>query len=61
MEEASYCDQLVIMADGEVLTKDKQVEMQARTQTIENPDPSMEDAFIQLIEQRQGKTAEVAV
>jgi ABC-2 type transport system ATP-binding protein len=61
MEEANYCDRLLIMADGEVLTGGTPMAMKARAQTVENPNPSMEDAFIQLIEQRQKKAAGVAV
>lgn len=53
MEEANYCDRLVIMADGEVLAAGTPLAMKTRARTAENPDPSMEDAFIQLIEQRQ--------
>ena len=55
MEEANYCDRLVIMADGEVLAEGTPLAMKTRARTAENPDPTMEDAFIQLIEQRQGK------
>ncbi|WP_082117197.1 ATP-binding cassette domain-containing protein [Sedimenticola thiotaurini] len=58
MEEANYCDRLVIMADGEVLAEGTPLEMKSHARSPENPDPSMEDAFIQLIEQRQAKTAE---
>ncbi len=53
MEEANYCDRLVIMAEGEVLTEGTPLAMKAHARTAENPDPTMEDAFIQLIEQRQ--------
>ncbi len=53
MEEANYCDRLVIMADGEVLTEGTPLAMKASARTAENPDPTMEDAFIRLIEQRQ--------
>jgi len=52
MEEANYCDRLVIMAEGEVLTEGTPLAMKASARTAENPDPTMEDAFIQLIEQR---------
>ncbi len=55
MEEANYCDRLVIMAEGEVLTEGTPRVMKANARTAENPDPTMEDAFIQLIEQRQEK------
>jgi len=61
MEEANYCDRLVIMAEGEVLAEGTPLEMKTRARTAENPDPTMEDAFIQLIEQRQDEAPEVAV
>ena len=55
MEEANYCDRLVIMAEGEVLAAGTPLAMKNRARTEENPDPTMEDAFIQLIEQAQQK------
>ncbi len=53
MEEANYCDRLVIMAEGTVLAEGTPREMKARARSADNPDPTMEDAFIQLIEQRE--------
>ena len=52
MEEANYCDRLVIMADGEVLAEGTPHEIKAMARTGLHSDPSMEDAFIHLIEQR---------
>ena len=52
MDEANYCDRLVVMADGEVLAEGTPAEMKARFRTRENPQPTMEDAFIGLIEAR---------
>jgi ABC-2 type transport system ATP-binding protein len=52
MDEANYCDRLVIMADGEVLAQDTPADLKARFRNPERPDPNMEDAFIALIEQR---------
>ena len=52
MDEANYCDRLVIMADGEVLAEGTPAEMKGRFRTTENPQPTMEDAFIGLIEAR---------
>ena len=52
MEEANYCDRLVIMADGEVLAEGTPRQMKDLARTTENPDPSMEDAFIALIEEK---------
>jgi len=53
MEEANYCDRLVIMAEGTVLAEGTPDEMKMRARTAGNADPTMEDAFIQLIEQRE--------
>jgi len=53
MVEADYCDRLVIMAEGEVLAQGTPEEMKARVRSRDNPSPSMEDAFIDLIEQRE--------
>lgn len=55
MEEAEYCDRLVIMDQGEILASGTPQEMKARLASAENPDPTMEDAFIALIEQRQAE------
>jgi ABC-2 type transport system ATP-binding protein len=52
MDEANYCDRLVIMAEGEVLALGTPVEMKQRFLTREKPHPTMEDAFIGLIEAR---------
>jgi ABC-2 type transport system ATP-binding protein len=52
MEEANYCDRLVIMAEGEVLAAGTPVEMKARFRTELQPSPTMEDAFIGLLESR---------
>jgi ABC-2 type transport system ATP-binding protein len=52
MEEAEYCDRVAIMAAGEILTigTPTAVKQHARTETL--PDPTLEDAFIGLIEAR---------
>ncbi len=60
MEEANYCDRLVIMAEGRVLAEGTPGEMKARARTPDNPEPTMEDAFIRLIEQREKKGGEAA-
>lgn len=52
MDEANYCDRLVIMAEGEVLAEGTPADLKARFSTPERPDPTMEDAFIALIEGR---------
>jgi len=52
MEEANYCDRLVIMAEGELLAEGSPAQMKALFKTEQQLSPSMEDAFIGLIEQR---------
>jgi len=53
MAEADYCDRLVIMADGEELAQGTPAELKARFRTTETPSPTMEDAFVGLIEGRE--------
>ena len=54
MEEAEYCDRLAIMAAGRMLTVDTPGAIKARARSMQNPEPSMEDAFLLLA---QGETA----
>lgn len=50
MEEAEYCDRLAIMASGRILAMDEPATIKSRIRTADNPEPSMEDAFISLVE-----------
>ncbi len=50
MEEAEYCDRLAIMAQGRVLTAGDPEAIKAAARTATLPDPTMEDAFIAIIE-----------
>lgn len=50
MEEAEYCDRLAIMAAGRILAMDEPAAVKAGARSAENPEPSMEDAFIRLVE-----------
>jgi ABC-2 type transport system ATP-binding protein len=52
MEEAEYCDRLAIMADGEVLTLGDPASIKGAQRAAGAPEPTMEDAFIALIERR---------
>ncbi|MDE3066096.1 MAG: ABC transporter ATP-binding protein [Verrucomicrobiota bacterium] len=55
MEEAECCDRLAIMADGEILALGTPQEIKRRQCSAGQPEPTMEDAFIALIE-GQGQT-----
>ena len=50
MEEAEYCDRLMIMANGEVLTEGAPEAIKSAARRADRPDPTMEDAFISVIE-----------
>ncbi len=49
MEEAEYCDRLVIMAQGRILSEGTSEEMKAQFTSPTLPNPTMEDAFVALI------------
>ncbi len=53
MEEAEYCDRLVIMAQGAVLAAGEPEAIKQGARTAAQPDPTMEDAFIAVIEAAQ--------
>ncbi|MDR2550962.1 MAG: ATP-binding cassette domain-containing protein [Desulfobulbus sp.] len=53
MEEAEYCDRLVIMADGRVLAEGTPEEMKERHGGGAGSEATMEDAFIGLLQHRQ--------
>jgi ABC-2 type transport system ATP-binding protein len=48
MEEAEYCDRMLIMSQGETLAIGTPTQIRALAQTTTNPQPSMDDAFIAL-------------
>jgi ABC-2 type transport system ATP-binding protein len=56
MEEAEYCDRLVIMAEGSILAQGTPEEMKVPFRTADNPFPAMEDVFIGLVEAHESKT-----
>ncbi len=53
MEEAEYCDRLVLMSLGEILAQGTPSEIKAKARRTDRPNPSMEDAFISLIEEHE--------
>jgi len=57
MEEAEYCDRLAIMMTGEILTVGTPTEVKAQTRSAAHPDPTMEDAFINLIQAHEKSPA----
>ena len=50
MTEAEYCDRVAIMAQGRLLALGSPAEIKSQARTPEAPDPTLEDAFIRLLE-----------
>ncbi len=48
MEESEYCDRMLIMSQGENLAMGTPSEIRALVRSKENPEPTIEDAFIAL-------------
>lgn len=51
MDEAEYCDRIGLIYRSKLITIGKPDELKKRVITPENPDPTLEDAFIALIHQ----------
>ncbi len=57
MEEAEHCDRLAIMMAGEILSLGTPREIREEARSPEHPRPTIEDAFVQLIQQREEPSA----
>jgi len=51
MDEAEYCDRIGLVYRGQMIAVGPPDELKAKAATAEAPDPTMEDAFIRLVEQ----------
>jgi ABC-2 type transport system ATP-binding protein len=51
MEEAEYCDRVVILDAGRVLAQGRPAEIRGRVQPASGQGPTMEDAFIAIVEE----------
>ena len=50
MDEAEYCDRLGIVSQGKLAAVDTPAALRARVRTLALPDPTLEDAFIALVQ-----------
>ncbi|HZV21545.1 MAG TPA: ATP-binding cassette domain-containing protein [Hyphomicrobiales bacterium] len=57
MEEAEYCDRVALIYRGRTIAIDTPDALQARVRTKEKPNPTLEDAFIALIEAQDRREA----
>jgi ABC-2 type transport system ATP-binding protein len=55
LEEAEFCDRLIIIAEGRILAEGTPGEIKAPFRTGQTPEPSMEEAFVRLIERSRGE------
>jgi ABC-2 type transport system ATP-binding protein len=55
MEEAEYCDRVVILVDGSVLAQGTPAEVRDRGRSASGRSPTMEDAFIGIVEEAREK------
>jgi ABC-2 type transport system ATP-binding protein len=57
MEEAEYCDRVAIMDAGRMLAQGTPAEIRSRAVSEETREPTMEDAFIAIVEQARDEIA----
>jgi ABC-2 type transport system ATP-binding protein len=60
MDEAEYCDRVALMYRAQVIALDSPDALKARVADAEVPDPTMEQAFIRLIERAESDTERAA-
>jgi len=59
MEEAEYCDRVVILDAGRVLAQGTPAQIRTHGRAADGREPSMEDAFIAIVEQSRNDTLAV--
>ena len=52
MDEAEYCDRIALVFRGKIIAAGTPDQLKSQVATPENPDPSMEDAFIALVQEQ---------
>ncbi|OWV80217.1 multidrug ABC transporter ATP-binding protein [Rhizobium sp. R634] len=57
MDEAEYCDRISLIYRGRSIALGSPDELKARVATKDEPDPTMEDAFIALVQQSEAEDA----
>jgi len=60
MEEAEYCDRVALMYQARVIALGSPDALKARVASAQHPDPTMEDAFIDLVEAADGVARDAA-
>lgn len=60
MDEAEYCDRIGLVYHGKIIAAGTPDELKASVADDTRPDPSMEDAFIGLVEEYDKESAQEA-
>ena len=60
MDEAEYCDRIGLVYRGQMIAVGPPDELKRDAASAAVPDPSMEDAFIALVERHDAEAAPVA-
>jgi ABC-2 type transport system ATP-binding protein len=60
MDEAEYCDRIGLVYHGELIAVGAPDALKQQAASSENPDPSMDEAFIALVERQPGLAREAA-
>ncbi|HVO48682.1 MAG TPA: ATP-binding cassette domain-containing protein [Steroidobacteraceae bacterium] len=55
MQEAEYCDRIAIMDAGQILAQGAPGDIRRAAATSDQPEPTMEDAFIRVVEQARAR------
>ena len=50
MDEAEYCDRIALISRGRMVASGTPDDLKRRAATNDNPDPTMEDAFVALVQ-----------
>jgi ABC-type multidrug transport system ATPase subunit len=58
MQEAEYCDRIAIMDAGRVLAQGPPGEIRRAASTAQDPEPTMEDAFIAVVAQARARNGQ---
>jgi ABC-2 type transport system ATP-binding protein len=60
MDEAEYCDRIGLIYRGRKIAEGPPDTLKEQARSAENPDPTLEDAFIELVRQSDLERSEVA-